>query len=63
VFGHTAFNDIHLDLPFKIGIDTGVAYGNKLSIVELVNGDLYQVGVGETEVQERSLRELLPGRS
>ena len=63
VFGHTAFNDIYLDLPYKIGIDTGVAYGNKLSVVELVNGDLYQVGVGETEVKERSLSELLASRS
>jgi serine/threonine protein phosphatase 1 len=63
VFGHTAFNDIYLDLPYKIGIDTGVAYGNKLSIVELVNGDLYQVGVGEREVKERSLRDLLASRS
>ncbi len=63
VFGHTAFNDVYLDMPYKIGIDTGVAYGNKLSIVELVNGDLYQVGVGETAVHERSLRDLLPSRS
>jgi serine/threonine protein phosphatase 1 len=63
VFGHTAFNDVHLDLPYKIGIDTGVAYGNKLSLVELVNGDLYQVAVGETAVQHRSLRELLSARS
>jgi serine/threonine protein phosphatase 1 len=63
VFGHTAFNDIYLDLPYKIGIDTGVAYGNRLSIVELVHGDLYQVGVGEIEVRERSLRELLASRS
>lgn len=63
VFGHTAFNDVYLDMPYKIGIDTGVAYGNKLSIVELVNGDLYQVGVGDATVQERSLRDLLPSRS
>ena len=56
VFGHTAFNDIYLHLPYKIGIDTGIAYGNKLSVVELVHGNAFQIEVGETQVHERSLR-------
>lgn len=43
VFGHTPFEDVLLHLPFKIGIDTGLVYGNKLSVVELVHGTLYQV--------------------
>jgi serine/threonine protein phosphatase 1 len=60
VFGHTAFNNVYLQLPYKIGIDTGVAYGNKLSIVELVHGNLFQIEVGGTQVQEGNLRDLLP---
>jgi serine/threonine protein phosphatase 1 len=59
VFGHTAFNQIHLQLPYRIGIDTGVAYGNTLSAVELVQGLLFQVHVGNPVVYEGSLRELL----
>jgi serine/threonine protein phosphatase 1 len=62
VFGHTAFNTIFVDLPYRIGIDTGVAYGNKLSAVELYNGELYQIDVGEHVVHESLLDQLLPGR-
>lgn len=43
VFGHTPFEDVLLDLPYKIGIDTGLVYGNRLTCVELVNGKLLQV--------------------
>lgn len=57
VFGHTPFEDIFMHLPFKLGIDTGLVYGNKLSAVELVEGDLYQVEFGEQEVFVSSLRE------
>lgn len=51
VFGHTAFHDLALDLPYRIGIDTGLVYGNKLSMIDLVNGDLYQIRAGEVEVR------------
>jgi len=46
VFGHTAFKEILLDLPYKIGIDTGIAYGNKLSAVEVMSGAVFQVADG-----------------
>jgi serine/threonine protein phosphatase 1 len=59
VFGHTAFNQVHVQLPYRIGIDTGVAYGNKLSVVELVQGLLFQVDVGGAVVREGALRDLL----
>jgi len=55
VFGHTPFADVMLDLPFKIGIDTGLIYGNKLSMVELVEGELYQVDFGEGDVRVSAL--------
>jgi hypothetical protein len=63
VFGHTAFDQVFLDLPFKIGIDTGIAYGNRLSAVELIKGELYQVEVGETSVNASYLNELLDRRT
>src|SRR5208337_4858954 len=43
VFGHTPMRGVLLDLPYKIGIDTGLVYGGKLSCVEFVEGVLYQV--------------------
>lgn len=59
VFGHTPFEEVLLHLPFKIGIDTGLVYGNKLTMVELVEGDLYQVDFGEQNVKVSALRQRL----
>jgi serine/threonine protein phosphatase 1 len=59
VFGHTPFEDVLLHMPFKIGIDTGAVYGNKLSCVELVDGLLYQVEAGERDIRVHSLTERL----
>lgn len=61
VFGHTPFEDVFLHLPYKIGIDTGCVFGNKLSVVELVNGRLFQVDRYGSEVKEYSLEERLGG--
>ena len=63
VFGHTPFEDIFLHLPYKIGIDTGVIYGNQLSCVELVEGTLFQVICGDKKVKSSSLRERLGSTS
>ena len=43
VFGHTPYQDIMEHLPFKLGIDTGLVYGNKLSCVELSEGKVFQI--------------------
>lgn len=56
VFGHTPQRDILLDLPYKIGIDTGVVYGNTLSCLDLKRQLLYQVQRGERWVKRRDLR-------
>lgn len=56
VFGHTAFNEIYIDPPYRLGIDTGVAYGNKLSAVELVNGEVFQIHVGARTIDKGRLR-------
>lgn len=63
VFGHTSFSEVFLHLPYKIGIDTGVIYGNQLSVLELVNGDLFQVEVGEFVIKMSNINELLDSRS
>lgn len=51
VFGHTPFEEIFFDLPYKLGIDTGLVYGNKLTCLELVHGMVYQVEARDTTVQ------------
>jgi serine/threonine protein phosphatase 1 len=56
VFGHTPFADVFLHMPYKIGIDTGLVYGNLLSVTELVDGTLLQIELGGDEVTVSSLR-------
>jgi serine/threonine protein phosphatase 1 len=57
LFGHTPARDVLLDLPYKIGLDTGLVYWNKLSCLELESRELFQIRRGEREVHSRSLRE------
>ncbi len=59
VFGHTPFADVMLHMPFKIGIDCGLVYGNLLSAVELVEGTVFQVERGGQQVTVSSLRDRL----
>jgi serine/threonine protein phosphatase 1 len=46
IFGHTPFKQ-PLILPNKIGIDTGLVYGNFLTCLKLPQMDFYLVGHGE----------------
>ena len=55
IFGHTPFKEIFVDLPYKIGIDTGICYGNKLSCLDLTNWKSYQVNAGQEEVTEKNV--------
>ena len=47
VFGHTPMRGVMIDLPYKLGIDTGLVYGGKLTCVEFNEGVLYQVSRGQ----------------
>jgi diadenosine tetraphosphatase ApaH/serine/threonine PP2A family protein phosphatase len=55
VFGHTPMRGVMVDLPYKLGIDTGLVYGGKLTCVEFTEGVLYQVQRGAKRVQSRSI--------
>jgi serine/threonine protein phosphatase 1 len=59
VFGHTPFENVLLHLPYKIGIDTGLVYGNRLSCVELINQQIFQVASGGEQVELSTFAELL----
>ena len=43
VFGHTPQREVLWHLPFKIGLDTGCVYGNKLSAIDFTSGTLLQI--------------------
>jgi serine/threonine protein phosphatase 1 len=50
VFGHTPQRTVFYDLPYKVGIDTGLVYGGKLTCLEWAEKKLYQVAKGSREV-------------
>jgi serine/threonine protein phosphatase 1 len=50
IFGHTPYEDVMYHLPFKLGIDTGLVYGNRLSCIEIYTGAVYQVLAGGDSV-------------
>jgi serine/threonine protein phosphatase 1 len=54
VFGHTPYEDVLVHPPYKIGIDTGLVYGNLLSVVELTNRRVFQIKRGAKEVTVKS---------
>jgi serine/threonine protein phosphatase 1 len=55
IYGHTPTRRVHVNLPYKIGIDTGCVYGGDLTCLELESGTLYQVSYGEKRVRESRL--------
>ena len=50
---HTPVREVMVDLPYKIGIDTGLVYGGKLRCLELTEGTLHQIGRGSRQVRSR----------
>jgi serine/threonine protein phosphatase 1 len=52
LFGHTPQNDVFYDLPYKIGLDTGLVYGNKLTCLETQKKMLYQINRGKKTVRQ-----------
>jgi serine/threonine protein phosphatase 1 len=55
LYGHTPQRDVRLHLPYKVGLDTGLVYGNRLSCLELVSKEIVQVCHGSTKTMRRSL--------
>ena len=57
LFGHTPQNTVLLDLPYKIGLDTGLVYGNKLSCLETSERVLYQISHGKKTVKQIAIKD------
>jgi len=60
LFGHTPYHEVMMHLPFKIGLDTGLVYGNKLSCLELKSKKLLQIHRSTSVVIEETLAPLFP---
>jgi serine/threonine protein phosphatase 1 len=58
IFGHTPQREVLFHLPYKIGIDTGLVYGGKLSCLEVVEKELFQVSKGSTRVEIKDVNYL-----
>lgn len=52
VFGHTPNPEVYLHTPWKVGLDTGLVFGGKLTCLELLTGHLLQIRRGKSEVEE-----------
>ncbi len=50
VFGHTPYQQVLFNPPFKIGIDTGLVYHNVLTCLDLTNKEIIQVRFGTDRV-------------
>jgi len=55
LFGHTPQREVLLHLPFKVGLDTGLVYWNKLSCFEISERQLVQIRRGERHVTTSSI--------
>ncbi len=55
VFGHTPMRTVMVDLPYKLGIDTGLVYGGKLTCLEFTEGVAYQASRGSRQVKKQAI--------
>lgn len=55
VFGHTPHRQARITLPYHIGLDTGLVYGNKLTCFDVRRRRLIEVGRGERRAAVRDL--------
>jgi serine/threonine protein phosphatase 1 len=61
VYGHTPDREARIQLPYHIGLDTGLVYGNKLSCLDVTNERLLQVQRGGKRVVARDLADAVRG--
>jgi|SRR5215510_4752756 len=54
LFGHTPQPTVFYDLPYKVGLDTGLVYGNMLTCLEVDEKVLYQISRGRKSVNRTS---------
>jgi serine/threonine protein phosphatase 1 len=50
LFGHTPHREVFVDLPYKLGLDTGLVFGNRLSCFEIDARRVWQIRRGQPTV-------------
>jgi serine/threonine protein phosphatase 1 len=63
LFGHTPQHEVFWDLPYKIGLDIGLVYGNLLSCLDTGAKMLYQIKRGKKSVKQISIEKKMETRS
>ncbi len=56
LFGHTPQHTVYYDLPYKVGLDTGLVYGNMLTCLDVDEKVLYQISLGKKRVNRTSMQ-------
>ena len=56
LFGHTPQPTVFYDLPYKVGLDTGLVYGNMLTCLEVDEKVLFQIDRGGKRVNRTSVQ-------
>ncbi len=56
LFGHTPQPTVFYDLPYKVGLDTGLVYGNMLTCLEVDEKVLFQISRGRKKVNRTSVQ-------
>ncbi|HXQ37665.1 MAG TPA: hypothetical protein VN843_26890, partial [Anaerolineales bacterium] len=56
LFGHTPQHTVFYDLPYKVGLDTGLVYGNMLTCLDVDEKVLYQISLGKKRVNRTSMQ-------
>jgi len=57
LFGHTPQHAVLYHLPYKIGLDTGLVYGNMLTCLNTDEKILYQIGRGKKRISKTSVQQ------
>jgi len=58
LFGHTPQQKVLYNLPYKVGLDTGLVYGNMLTCLELDEKVLFQISRGKKSVYKSSVQRM-----
>jgi len=56
LFGHTPQATVLYDLPYKIGLDTGLVYGNMLTCLDVDEKVLYQINRGKKRARRTAVQ-------
>lgn len=56
LFGHTPQSTVYYDLPYKVGLDTGLVYGNMLTCLDVDEKVTYQISRGKKRVTRSSVQ-------